>query len=331
MTVLKVLRWLSVILIFPLVYIIIRKTQMPINIPFLITLGIVLLAIHITGITVLIKTKRLEKKLIQKGKISLKEKNIELCIVAKNEGKDLLNLLEHYLTFPETFKIHVYDDSSDDGSYEQLQELAAKWPNRLKVKQLERTDKILHPKGMGLEAFITETKADILLINDADTIVYKEDLEKAINILEANDYDVVHLSRRNDLNDSLATKVSDTEELNNTALKVLGITHYCFPGSGILIKTEAAKCVDYSDFIPGDDHEMGRQLKEAGKNIYHCQTLFVHEKAPVNFSDFFQQRIKWCRNIAYHLFEHEPLGPYIQSVPGALALFFLFGIFSPLS
>ncbi|MEA1884500.1 MAG: glycosyltransferase family 2 protein [Thermotogota bacterium] len=331
MTFLKFFRWLSVILIYPLVFVVIRQTQFFFNSAFFIFAGVVFFAVHVVGVLMLIRTKQREKEMIQPGKTSLGGKNIELCIVAKNEGDHLINVLKHYLSFPESFKICVYDDCSDDGSFEQLMDLASKWQGRLTVKRLERTDKILHPKGMGLESFIKETQAEILLINDADSLIDEADLEKAVSIMASNDYDVVHLSRRNDMNASLATKVSDTEEMNNSALKILGITHYCFPGSGILIKREAAQLVDYSDFIPGDDHEMGRQLQAARKKIYHCQTLFVHEKAPVNFRDFFQQRFKWCRNIAYHLFEQETFGPYIQNLPSAFALFFLFGIFSPFS
>lgn len=331
MTFSKFIRWLSVILIYPLVFVVIRQTQFFFNRSFFVFVGVVFLAVHVCGVWLLIRTKQREKKMIQTCKTGLGEKNIELCIVAKNEGDHLIKVLKHYLSFPDSFKICVYDDSSDDGSFEQLLDLASKWQNRLTVKHLVRTDKILHPKGMGFESFIKETQAEILLINDADSLIEEADLEKAVGFLETQDYDVVHFSRRNDLSELLPTKVSDTEELNNTALKVLGITDYCFPGSGILIKREAAQLVNYSDFIPGDDHEMGRQLQAARKKIYHFQTLFVHEKAPENFRDFFQQRFKWCRNIAYHLFEQETFGSYIQNIPSAFALFFLFGIFSPFS
>lgn len=333
MNFLKFIKWFSIILIYPIVLFIIRQSQVhTYSFSFILILFIVCLSLHFVVVLIFYRLKKQERF---HGNTSqsdqLTEKKIELCLVAKNEGENLIRIISHYLMFPENFRITVYDDSSDDGSFERLLDFAADVDKRLTVKRLVRTSKTLHPKGMGVEDFIDSTEADFIMINDADTVVNQHDFEKAILYLEEMNYDVVHLSRRNDLNQKLVTRVSDLEEMNNTALKILGITDYCFPGSGILMTLDAARLVNYSEFVPGDDLEMGRQLKKAGKKIYHFQTVFAHEKAPSRFSDFFSQRAKWSRNIAYHLFENERFGAYIQNTAAAFALFFLFGLSSPVS
>jgi len=319
-----------VILIYPISLYIILISQREYDPTFITAVSSLLFFVIIIMILFkLLKAKKEEKKLIA-GKEPI-EKTVELCIVGKNEGQNIIETLKHYLDFPAFFSITVYDDHSDDGSYEKMLKLKEKYSDRLKVKRLKRSEKTLHPKGMGVESFIGKTDADILLINDADTLISLNHFKKALIFLIKSEYDVVHLSRRNDFSNALATRISDTEEITNTSLKLFGINQWCFPGSGILMKKEAAKILQYSDFVPGDDLEMGRQLKAGEKEIYHFQTLFAHEKAPMNFKDFFSQRAKWCRNIAYHLLENEKNGSYIQVMGSSFTLFFLFGLSSPLS
>jgi len=323
-------KWISVVLIYPLILFIILNTQITLSLKYFLS-AIVILAFLFASIIHYCLSKVCMK---EKNHTMIKgnqSKNAELCIVGKNEGENILNILKHYLTFPGYLKITVYDDNSDDGSYENMIDLMKEYPDRLRIKKLIRSSKTLHPKGMGVEEFIKETDADILLINDADTIVHREDFEKAVDYMLEKELDVVHLSRRNDLSNFLSTDISDTEEISNTALKTFGISQWCFPGSGIIINREAANILDYSDFVAGDDLEMGRQLKQHGKKTHHFQTLFAHEKAPTNMKNFFSQRSKWCRNIAYHLLEMEMLGSYLQIAGSALTLFFLFGLFSPVA
>gem|GEM_PF-1714848 len=327
-------KWLSVIVIYPFTLYIILITQTEYNPALLLAIFILLITILIIMILFkLYKTKENETQTIDRKDLTGKSAGmtVELCIVGKNENRDIIKTLEHYLSFPDSFKITVYDDQSDDGSYENMITLAEKHRGRLTIKRLVRSEKTLHPKGMGVESFIDETEADLLLINDADTIITLNDFEKALNFLIEKKYDVVHLSRRNDLSNAQSNRVSDTEEIANTALKLFGINEWCFPGSGILMMKEAAQVINYRDFVPGDDLEMGRQLKATGKEIYHFQTLFAHERAPENFRNFYNQRAKWCRNIAYHLLENEGSGSHIQATGSSFALFFLFGLSSPLS
>ncbi len=326
-------KWLSVISVYPLTLLAIMytRTAFGLNIYAAVLITFTLLSVLLIYINFSRVLYREKNRTIDESCPEIGDKIVELCIVGKNEGDGIINNLKYYLTFPEFFKITVFDDSSDDGSYEKLLKISGENPERLRVKRLERSGKILHPKGMGVETFIGETKADILLINDADTVIDVRDFENALDYLLSNGLDAVHLSRRNDISDSLATAVSDTEEICNTALKIFGISEWCFPGSGIMLTAAAARILDYSDFVPGDDLEMGRQLKQNGSKAYHFQTLFVHEKAPSNFRDFFSQRSKWCRNIAYHLFENEKFGTYVQVFASALTMFFLFGLTSPLS
>src|SRR6056297_3098653 len=98
MTFKKFIRWLSVILVYPMVFILIRQTQFFFNSTFFVFLGLVFLAFHTTGIFLMLRAKKREKILIQQGETSLREKHIELCIVAKNEGDHLIKVLKHYLT-----------------------------------------------------------------------------------------------------------------------------------------------------------------------------------------------------------------------------------------
>lgn len=270
-------------------------------------LWLLLIACVSIGIGLFIITKRrikTENQLCRQTK-PLSEFNLIVSTVFKNEGNTVVETLKHYLHYKSVPEIVFYDDNSDDGSFEVLKSVEATQKAHCTVKRLNRSEKILHPKGMGFEDLIKNHCGDYILILDADTIIEEEAVEKALNIMSENDLKVLHFTRRNDLSDDLANNIADTEELFSTVNKIVGIFPWYFNGSGFIISVDIAKKIVYDEYSPSDDSQISFFLRKNKIEVFDALSLFAHEKAPQTLRKLLKQHSSWTKGGIHHYLEKE--------------------------
>jgi len=234
-----------------------------------------------------------------------KELKIFVITVEKNEGKVILDAVDHYLSFPENVKMRIYDDNSTDGTYEKLLEKREKYHERLEILRIKSTNKVLHPKGIGVEDAFHSIEADYFFVMDADSIVSFEDFKKGLFIADRQKIDVVHLTRRNDTIESAGYRIGDTDELMMVAMKSINLIPWNFSGSGFFIKGDVAKTLHYGSSVFSEDTEIGRQLRDSNFKIEYLITLEVHERAPLTLRRSFSQRMNWLKMGIPHYLKEE--------------------------
>jgi len=268
-----------------------------------------------------------KEKEISKGALELSHYKLIVSTVFKNEGQTVVDTVKEYLNFKNPPKVVFYDDHSDDGSFEALKPIEEANAQQCIIKRLERTKKILHPKGMGFEDLINSYDGDYYMILDADTLVKEKELEKALHIMRQSNLKVLHFTRRNDLSNDLANHIGDTEEISSTINKVLGIFPWYFNGSGFIIRADAAKQMAYDAYSPSDDSQIGLFLRKNKIKVFDTLSLFAHEKAPKTIGKLMKQHSAWTKGGIHHYLEKEKFTIF----PAALiSAYMLFALFNPL-
>ena len=232
-------------------------------------------------------------------------KKILVLLVEKNENKTIIKSVNHYLKFPDNVRTIVYDDSSDDGTFEELKKIESENPDKLIVKTLKKTDKVLHSKGHAIEDMLKDSDADFYLVNDADTLVDFDGLKNMIYYMDKNNIDVVHTSRRNWNTGDSDNILADTEEMMMTLITVLKFSYWNFTGSGYVLTKKAAKKIEFGKYTPGDDTEVGRILRKNKCKIEFLLSVNAYEKAPTSYLGLFKQRSKWYKNTVHQFIEKE--------------------------
>ena len=114
--------------------------------------------------------------------------DLTVIIPAYNESKTIEELLNRVLNIQVNKQLIVVDDASSDGT----QELLLKYKN--KIDKL-----ILHKKNLGKGACIKSAqkyvKGNYVGIQDADLEYDPKDLEKIVNLMKKNDFNIVYGSR----------------------------------------------------------------------------------------------------------------------------------------
>lgn len=114
--------------------------------------------------------------------------DLTIIIPAYNESKTIEELLKRVLNIQVNKQLIVVDDASSDGT----QELLLKYKN--KIDKL-----ILHKKNLGKGACIKSAqkyvKGNYVGIQDADLEYDPKDLEKIVNLMKKNDFNIVYGSR----------------------------------------------------------------------------------------------------------------------------------------
>jgi len=278
------------------------------------------------GIFIIVKKRQKRERNMYRQPLPLSKFSVLLSTVFKNEGQTIINTLRHYLTFSHKIDIVFYDDQSDDGSYEELKKWQKNGSDHITIKTLTKSQKILHPKGMGFEDMVTQYDSDYYCIIDADTIIEEATLEKALNMMEKEDIRVLHFTRRNDLSNDIANNIADTEELFSTVNKVIGIFPWYFNGSGFIMKGDVASMMAYDEYSPSDDCQISYFLRKKGIKVYDALSLFAHEKAPSTIVKFLKQHSSWTKGGIHHYIEKERFTIFF---PAFISAYFLFSLINP--
>jgi len=323
-----ILKWvisLFLYILILLVNIFFRTTIFTDIYPYLIVAFFILI---FSGIFIILKIRIKNEKKSFETQETLNNNNLIISTVFKNEGETVVNTVNHYMNFKKPCKMVFYDDNSDDGSFEKLEDIQTKNNDLFTVKRLVKSDKILHPKGMGFEDLIENHECDYYLILDADTIIDEGTLQNALRMMSVKNIKVLHFTRRNDLSNDIANNIADTEELFSTVNKVIGIFPWYFNGSGFIMKGEIAKKMIYDDYSPSDDCQISYFLRKNGIKVFDTLSLFAHEKAPTTVNKLIRQHSSWTKGGIHHYFEKE----FFTIFPLAfISAYFMFSLINPLS
>ncbi|MFP4461729.1 MAG: glycosyltransferase [Thermotogota bacterium] len=292
-----------------------------------VSLLILSLFIIVFGLWIIIKRRLNHEKNLAKQPKPLSDYRLVVSTVFKNEGEIVVETLKHYLNYKNQPKIVFYDDHSNDNSFEKLKQIEQENKANCNIKRLQRSKKILHPKGMGFEDLINHYAGDYYLILDADTLIREEEVEKAFKIMTDQDLKVLHFTRRNDRSDDLANQIADTEELFSTVNKVLGIFPWYFNGSGFIIRADTAKKMVYDEYSPSDDSQISLFLRKNNIKVFDTLSLFAHEKAPTTVKKLIKQHSSWTKGGVHHYLEKETFTIFPLAF---ISAYFLFALFNPL-
>lgn len=191
---------------------------------------------------------------------------IDIIITTKNRVSDLIFTINHMISigFIQS-QFYIIDDGSTDNTYEIIK---AKFPNIL----LEKNDE---PKGymFNRSKMMSNTKRDFILSLDDDShIRYREDVEKAIDILQSNsNYGIFHFHVFNQLDDP-----TPKTRLTNEIYKVKS-----YIGCGHIIKREVIQKVGtYFNELEFYEEEMNFSLRafKAGYYVVTNESLVVHHR-----------------------------------------------------
>jgi len=148
--------------------------------------------------------------------LSTPNKSLEkICVVTacKNEGDTIVNTVKHYLEMSDKIHFALYDDTSTDGSYEELQKLTKVYPKRFILKKLQKRNLQIHPKAFALEDAFNSVECDYFLVIDSDSIILEDDFSKSVNAIINDNIDLLHLTRSNDMKSNITNKMGEIEEL----------------------------------------------------------------------------------------------------------------------
>ncbi|MDI3516874.1 MAG: 1,2-diacylglycerol 3-beta-glucosyltransferase [Thermotogota bacterium] len=249
-------------------------------------IALLLAIIAIGRLREVIEREKIELNKVSPRKVSLDK--LRIVFTVKNAGEYFRRNLEYYLGIG--LNIAVFDDFSNDGTWEHLKELAKRYGDKLSILRLPRDDRVIHPKAFAIEYAVKYYSEPYLLILDADTMVDKKTILKAMTLFER--YDVISLTRRNP-DKRIAIKIADTEELTNSCLIATGISKNMFFGSGFFFKRKLFESLTFPDGIFSEDSEFGFQSIKAGARRIQLLTLEAKEEAPKSIMRLFKQRFKW--------------------------------------
>lgn len=279
------------------------------------------------GLWLIVRARLNREKNIVSRRMPLSEFKLVVSTVFKNEGETVVDTVKKYLSFKNPPKIVFYDDNSDDGSYEELKKIESKNAGHCIIKRLQRSKKILHPKGMGFEDLINNHDGDYYLILDADTLINEAEVETALNIMRERDLKVLHFTRRNDRSSDLVNHIADTEELFSAINQILGIFPWYFNGSGFIIRADVAKEMVYDEYSPSDDSQIGFFLRKNKIKVFNALSLYAHEKAPKTIKNFLKQHFSWTKGGIHHYLEKERFTIF---PPAFISAYILFALFNPM-
>jgi len=267
---------------------------------------------------------REESKVLSRMKMDeVKLNDLLILITVKNAKMTLERNLRNLLDSVKA-RILVYDDGSEDGTFEMVKELSRRNEN-LKVRRLKKDGRFLHPKGFAFEKAVKEEKFEWILVLDHETNVKGEDLRKAISFMNEKKVDVFHFVRRNRVEGSFISRITDGDELVSDGLLMMNFP--VFKGSGFIVRRKIAEKVEYPAICHSEDTKLLEIFKKLNARVYQSGTLQVHELPPMNFLELLKQRYRWLRGSIMQSHLDGTSSFVLQNVLSAMILNFLISPF----
>lgn len=271
------------------------------------------------------------KKVTSQSSVGSNQKSISIIIALKNEEEKIESLLAtlNKLDYPaENFEVIFIDDSSKDGTFDNISEKIKELDN-FSVYKLSTENK--SGKRNALELGISQSVHPNILITDADCEPEKNWVKAYSNkFTESFDFlfGIAPFSREK----SIVNKISCFENLRGTMLSIfaanIGLPYSASARNFGFKKTSFEKVGGYSkttDTLSGDDDLL---LREAFKDNLKIGTVtangsFVFSKTKKTFKDYLRQRARHTQASFHYLFKQ-------QLLLGLWHIFNLVILFSPI-
>lgn len=245
--------------------------------------------------------------------LSIPRPFVSVIVPAKNEDAVIesavrsLCAMDYQTAGRLQYEVIVVDDRSTDRTLAIVEALARELPLRI-----VRTRPGSVGKAAALNLGITQARADVIAIFDADARVAPDFLQKMVPHLQGEQVGGVQ-SRRllHNAEQNLLTRIQDDEYRlfqapMQRARHALG-GMVCFVGNGLLLKREALDDVGgWNEEALTEDIDLSVRFHLAGWEIRFCDDAVVWEEAVPRPRDLIRQRIRWFEGDIRCLGDHLP-------------------------
>ena len=276
--------------------------------------------------------------------------SVSIIIVARNEEKNIKNLIEALLNQNHNFEnieIILANDQSTDNT-ENIFKYYSDSYNFIHYFNVEDRENAISPKKNALKQAISRATGDIILLTDADCIPSKNWIRSHISMYQQYpDTDMVagfSKTLQNEASienkDSFFTKIVKQFEHNDFLILMLaaqsaiqGKRPFSCSGQNLSYKKQAFNDVNgfsvIDKFISGDDILLMQKFVKANKIIrfaayFDCYT----ETYPVNsFRELINQRARWASNLRPMLYMNPIFFMYLLTCFVCIGLMPLFAFY----
>jgi cellulose synthase/poly-beta-1,6-N-acetylglucosamine synthase-like glycosyltransferase len=226
---------------------------------------------------------------------------VSIIIPVKNGERVLPRLMDSLLNldYPkDRMEIILVEDGSCDNSYNLCLEYARKYPGLIRV--LHRDESRGKPDALNFA--LKHASGDILAFFDVDSIVERDSLKRAIELL--NEPNVAAIQQRTaslNHNQNILTRLICIEETcSSIILEGRNVLKLFIPltGSCMFIKRSAIEKVGgWNAESLTEDAELSVRLLKEGFIVIYDKEVGAYQEAPASLRSFIKQRMRWYRGL----------------------------------
>lgn len=242
---------------------------------------------------------------------------MSIIVPAYNEEKTIVNCIQSVQSLDYTnYETIIVDDGSTDKTYQQA------------IQSKTEKTKIIHQENKGkanaLNAGIRQSRGDIVLTVDADTILDRQALRKIADRFAANDAigavagNVKVKPEPKLINNLQSAEYTTGINLVRKSQSILGCV-MIVPGPVAALKRDAIEKAGYfSDETFAEDFDITLNILKCGSRIEYEEESLAFTDAPKNVEDMVKQRRRWYRGMIQVLDKHKNM--YLNPKFGAAGL-----------
>jgi len=198
----------------------------------------------------------------------------------------------------------------DDGSTDDTLQKARKFSENRNLTIIEHGEN--QGKAGALNTALERVETDYVVVQDADSAIGSDLIEKSLAKLEANsDLAAVIGSIQNFESDTMMRKLQRVQyQMTNfyrslmASIGTLDVT----PGAFSMYRTEDVKGVGgFDEGNPTEDLEMAWRLRKSGKDLDMVFSSESRTEFPESFKGLFHQRVRWKRGSIVNLIKHREM------------------------
>jgi len=230
---------------------------------------------------------------------------VSLLIAAYNEERDIRATLESVLRqhYPGPVEVVVIDDGSQDATPEIVEQvIATNGQSQFEMRLLRQQPN--RGKAHALNLGLKESRHDILVTIDADTVMYGESLSRiVVNLIDGPPKTgavagtvLVQNSRLN-----LLTRLQEWDYF--LGISVVKRIQSLFQGTLVAQGAFSAYHRDALQQVGGWENTVGEDivltwgLHSLGYRVSYAENAFVFTHVPETYGQFFRQRKRWARGM----------------------------------